>query len=78
VLTYTNIDEVIAYINKNEKPLALYIYSSKNKNQEYIINNTSSGAVGINESLIQNSHPELPFGGVNNSGYWQKPRALGL
>ncbi len=68
VLTYNDIDEVIAYINKNEKPLALYIYSTKNKNQEYIINNTSSGAVGINESLIQNSHPELPFGGVNNSG----------
>lgn len=68
VLTYNHIDEVISHINKNEKPLALYIYSSKNKNQEYIINNTTSGAVGINESLIQNSHPELPFGGVNNSG----------
>lgn len=68
ILTYTNIDEVISFINRNEKPLALYIYSTKNKNQEYIINNTSSGAVGINESLIQNGHPELPFGGVNNSG----------
>jgi aldehyde dehydrogenase (NAD+) len=68
VLTYTNIEEVITHINNDEKPLALYIYSTKNKNQEYIINNTSSGAVGINESLIQNSHPELPFGGVNNSG----------
>ena len=68
LLTYTNVDEVISFINKNEKPLALYIYSSSKKNQDYIINNTSSGAVGINESLIQNSHPELPFGGVNNSG----------
>ncbi len=68
VLTYTDINEVIAYINKNEKPLALYIYSSKRKNQNYIINHTTSGAVGINESLIQNSHPGLPFGGVNNSG----------
>ena len=68
ILTYTNIDDVIQYINKNEKPLALYIYSTSSKNQNYIVANTTSGAVGINESLIQNSHPELPFGGVNNSG----------
>lgn len=68
VLTYTNLDEVIRYINTNEKPLALYIYSSKRKNQEYITNNTTSGAVCINESLIHNGHSELPFGGVNNSG----------
>ncbi|MBL7778514.1 MAG: aldehyde dehydrogenase family protein [Chitinophagales bacterium] len=68
VLTYKNIDEVIRFINAGEKPLALYIYSTKGKNQRYIIENTSSGAVGINESLIQNGHASLPFGGVNNSG----------
>lgn len=68
ILTYTDVNEVIQYINANEKPLALYIFSSKSKNQEHIIKNTSSGAVGINETLIQNGHAELPFGGVNNSG----------
>lgn len=68
VLTYKHIDEVIRFINANEKPLALYIYSSSRKKQEYIVANTSSGAVCINEAMIHNGHPELPFGGVNNSG----------
>jgi len=68
VLTYKNIDEAIRFINANEKPLALYIYSSSRKNQEHIVQHTSSGAVCINESMIHNGHPELPFGGVNNSG----------
>jgi len=68
VLTYTDINEVLRFINANEKPLALYIYSSSSKNQEFITHNTTSGAVCINESMIHNSFPGLPFGGVNNSG----------
>lgn len=68
VLGYANLDEAIAYINKNEKPLALYVYSTKRKNQEHIVDNTSSGAVCINEAMIHNGHEGLPFGGVNNSG----------
>jgi aldehyde dehydrogenase (NAD+) len=68
ILTYKNVDDVIRFIRDNEKPLALYIYSTSRKNQEYITRNTSSGAVCINESMIHNGHPELPFGGINNSG----------
>jgi aldehyde dehydrogenase (NAD+) len=68
VLTYKNLDDVIRYINANEKPLSLYIYSTSRKNQEFIVNNTSSGAVCINEAMIHNGHANLPFGGVNNSG----------
>jgi aldehyde dehydrogenase (NAD+) len=68
ILTYKNIDEAIRIINSKEKPLALYIYSKSNKNQEYIINNTSAGATCINETMIHNGHINLPFGGVNNSG----------
>ncbi|MDW8417906.1 MAG: aldehyde dehydrogenase family protein [Chitinophagales bacterium] len=68
VLTYNQLEEAVRFINAGEKPLALYIYSKSRKNREYIIRNTSSGAVCINESLIQNGHAYLPFGGVNNSG----------
>lgn len=68
IVTYKNIDEAIRIINSKEKPLALYIYSKSNKNQDYIIRNTSAGATCINETLVHNGHSELPFGGVNNSG----------
>jgi aldehyde dehydrogenase (NAD+) len=55
-------------INSKEKPLALYIFSTKDSNIDKIINNTSAGGTTINDTLLHVNHPNLPFGGVNNSG----------
>lgn len=68
VLEFDNIEEVSTYINEREKPLALYIFSRKRNNIDYILQNTSSGAVVINETTIHYLQNNLPFGGVNNSG----------
>lgn len=68
ILTYSNLEKVIETINKTEKPLALYIFSKSRKNQNYILNNTSSGTSAINETTVQFAQNHLPFGGVNNSG----------
>ena len=68
ILQYQNIEEVISTINKTEKPLALYIFSKSRKNQQFILENTSSGTTAINETTIQFAQPYLPFGGDNHSG----------
>lgn len=68
VLKYANIDEALAFVNSREKPLALYIFSEKRKNQDYILNNTTAGGTVINDNIVHVSQPNLPFGGVNNSG----------
>ena len=68
VMSYKNLDEVIAYINAKPKPLALYVYSSDNSNIDKVLTETSSGDAVINHNLLQFLHPNLPFGGVNNSG----------
>lgn len=68
VLTYSNIDEVIHYINKKPKPLALYMYSKNQKNIDKVLTNTSSGGVCINHNMLHFLQFNLPFGGVNNSG----------
>ena len=68
VLTYTNIDEVIAKINNGEKPLALYIFSKNKKFTKKIISETRSGTVCVNHNLLQYLNHNLPFGGSNNSG----------
>ena len=68
IVTYKTLDEAIRIVNSGEKPLALYIFSKSNKNQQYIINHTSAGATCINDSVLHNAHTGLPFGGVNNSG----------
>ena len=68
IFDFNKIEEVIKFINKNEKPLALYIFSKNNNNIKTIINNTSSGGVCINHSTLHYSNNNLPFGGINNSG----------
>lgn len=68
IISFEHIDTVIAEINANPKPLALYIWSYNEENIEKVVSRTSSGGVCINHCLMQFVHGNLPFGGVNNSG----------
>jgi len=68
IITYKNKQEVIDLINSKEKPLALYIYSKNRKNIRFFTENTTAGGTCINMSGIHVGNPNLPFGGVNNSG----------
>ncbi|MGB1244526.1 MAG: aldehyde dehydrogenase family protein [Porticoccaceae bacterium] len=68
IITYSDINEVISYINAKPKPLALYIYSKDNKLTDKVIRETSAGDTCVNQTVMHFLHPNLPFGGVNNSG----------
>jgi aldehyde dehydrogenase (NAD+) len=68
IITYNSNEEAVEYIKSKEKPLAMYINSSKEKNIQYFMNNSSAGGTVINDSIIHYGHTEIPFGGVNNSG----------
>jgi len=68
IVSFKNKEEVIDIIGKHPKPLALYIASKSSSNIDYFINNTSSGGTVINDFMLGTSNPNLPFGGVNNSG----------
>ena len=68
VLTFKNESEITRYLSTEEKPLALYVFSTNQVFTDYIVQNTSSGSCLVNDCLIQFGHDELPFGGVNNSG----------
>ena len=67
VLTFKDIKESIDFVNKNEKPLALYIYSNTRTANEVLLK-TSSGGACINDGLMHIANHHLPFGGVGNSG----------
>lgn len=67
VMTFNNINEVIKYINDNEKPLAFY-YFGTNSNGKDILLKTTSGGGCINDTLMHIANHHLPFGGVGNSG----------
>ncbi|MDB4710101.1 aldehyde dehydrogenase family protein [Flavobacteriales bacterium] len=68
IITFESLNDVITQINELPKPLALYIMSKSSKTVDHIINNTSAGNTMVNELMMNVAHPDLPFGGVNNSG----------
>ncbi|MGM0569001.1 MAG: aldehyde dehydrogenase family protein [Elusimicrobiota bacterium] len=68
VLGYGNIKEVEEYLSRDPWPLNIYIFTSGQKKVKDIISTTSSGAVSVNDVLIQAFSPYLPFGGVGKSG----------
>ena len=68
IVTYKHLDDAIGFINKREKPLALYLFSYNKKNQKRVLEETSSGALVFNDCVIHHTNPNLPFGGINNSG----------
>lgn len=68
VIGYNALDDVIAAINAEPKPLALYIYSRNRADIAKVLQQTASGGACVNHALVQFLHGRLPFGGVNNSG----------
>ena len=68
VMTYSNLDETIKYINNNPKALALYYFGDDQNEMNALLNKTSSGQMVTNEVLFQFSMHDLPFGGVGPSG----------
>ena len=68
IITFENLENAIDFINERDKPLALYVFSENNGNKKYILKATSAGGTCVNDVLIHIGNPNLPFGGVNNSG----------
>ena len=69
VISYRDLSEAIHWINARPKPLALYIFSKSTEFKDRVLNETSSGSVAVNDCVIQFMNPNLPFGGVNYSGF---------
>ncbi|WP_286263751.1 coniferyl aldehyde dehydrogenase [Thalassotalea atypica] len=68
IIEYDELDDAIGYIQKNERPLALYIFSFDKKTQRHILNQTHSGGVCVNEAAFHVAVEDLPFGGIGASG----------
>ena len=68
VKTYQHPDEVVAYINSQDRPLAIYPFTHDRDLQDFYISNVMSGGVSVNEALLHVAQHDLPFGGVGASG----------
>ena len=68
VISFKTIEEAIAKVKAQPKPLSLYIYTKSSKISDRLLNELSFGSGAINDSVMQLSNHHLPFGGVGNSG----------
>lgn len=68
VLEYQELNDAIAQINARPKPLALYLFSKDKQKQQQVLQQTSSGGVCLNDTVMQVGVTTLPFGGVGDSG----------
>jgi aldehyde dehydrogenase (NAD+) len=60
--------EAKAFIGARPKPLALYVFAQRGEVVDDLVNHTTSGGVCVNQTLMHLVPPDLPFGGVGDSG----------
>ena len=67
VLAVDDVDEAVAFVNRRDNPLALYAFGGQAATDR-VVERTSAGGVCVNHAVLQVAVPELPFGGVGESG----------
>ncbi|XP_059059010.1 aldehyde dehydrogenase, dimeric NADP-preferring isoform X2 [Achroia grisella] len=68
VVPIENAYEAIKFINEREKPLVLYVFTENKKTLKSFVQNTSSGGMCVNDTVMHMGVETLPFGGVGYSG----------
>jgi len=68
VKAYRNREEVAAYVNQRDRPLALYPFTKDRALQNYYITHIMSGGVCVNTALLHVAQHDIPFGGIGGSG----------
>ena len=68
VLGVDSLDDAISFVNSREKPLAAYVFSEQREEQERVFDEVPSGGAVANHTLMHVLAPQLPFGGVGESG----------
>ncbi|MEM7619085.1 MAG: coniferyl aldehyde dehydrogenase [Pseudomonadota bacterium] len=68
LIPYKTLDDAIAYVNGQERPLALYYFDRNTKRIRHVLEHTVSGGVTLNDTLFHVAQDDLHFGGIGSSG----------
>ena len=69
VVTTSSVEDAIRYVDSiTRDPLALYVFTSRPAVASRIIEAIPSGGVVVNDCMIQQGLPNMPFGGRGDSG----------
>lgn len=69
VLTYNDLKDVVSQIRKAPRPLALYLFTTNEEAEKYILEHVSFGGGAINDTIAHLGNHHLSFGGVGTSGF---------
>ncbi len=68
---YATLDDALAYVERHDRPLALYPFSYDRSVVETILSRLIAGGVTVNDTLLHFAATNLPFGGIGPSGMGQ-------
>ncbi len=68
IKAYDSVDEAIGHVNAGERPLALYVFAKDEAVAEDVLRRTTSGGACVNAAAVHGALPQLPFGGIGQSG----------
>jgi aldehyde dehydrogenase (NAD+) len=68
VITVANLDAALAHVRRGPKPLASYVFTESREEQDRAVVGHSAGGTVLNHVMMHLAVPDLPFGGVGNSG----------
>jgi len=68
IIKVPDLDAAIEFVTARDKPLALYAFTESEETKQRLQAETSSGGLVFGAALAHLAAPELPFGGVGESG----------
>ncbi|EFC82831.1 aldehyde dehydrogenase family protein [Parafrankia sp. EUN1f] len=68
VLGVGSVEDAVRYVNRGDKPLAVYVFSRSRALARRVVEQVPAGGAVINHVAVHCLVPSLPFGGVGASG----------
>jgi aldehyde dehydrogenase (NAD+) len=68
IITVEEMHHAIKFVADRPKPLALYLFAKSKSLEDAVLKRLSAGSICVNDAVIFMVSPEMPFGGVGNSG----------
>jgi aldehyde dehydrogenase (NAD+) len=68
VVGYEQLDQALALVRSRPRPLMLHLFTKDRRLQQRLISTMSAGTVLVNDAIVSQIVPGLPFGGVGESG----------
>jgi acyl-CoA reductase-like NAD-dependent aldehyde dehydrogenase len=68
VVGYESLDQALAFVRSRPRPLQLHLFTKDRALQERVTGTMSAGTVVVNDAIVSQIVPGLPFGGVGESG----------